>query len=988
MEKLSRARVELEEGRRILVEKQIRVQEVAKATLDSGHKHGVGFAESVLAILKPEQDLDSDSETGDMPFGAPNGERRDAWALHADGRFVGDSSTLSLSSLILPSQSLTDSLSVALSEDLTPTFQDRHSQTPSPALSFTPPDAEPPDRDSIHRTKPATRSLTVSSGSLFSPSIDDLVSERDGSVSPAEAFSKSRTPSPLPLSTSLPPPQPRAKRRANTSAPPASMTSSTSKGLGDWMGWFGKGHLRSQTRDRSVLENAIAEDTTPDPDEHTEVTSDKRADGKPLGSHPQKPEPAVKQTKEDGATMRLATGVLNAFRTGSPSSPQPTPSSTAAPPKASLKLKNSTSILDRSVSPSVLSSPILSAFMVPPPRPAPPVAVSVPVSARVPLDSHNDDERRVSMVSASVVDGEAVSVLSSGPSPKDKEVEEAGHVQGSSLRALSNATRVMTSDPASILVDHGQDVGELVTGLAWELVRGVRDRGVTFKEPVKSKSRAKPPPPGEYIADGDEDQPGVPEGKLNPKGMMVAKNLAVLVGEPGGTAEKVRKVGALGTLASPRLVGLSGGSSKARASSTSLRDEIFAGPTIPTVGPSGPSVPIQPATSTAGALSVPLESIIPATAKPPTQYLARTYTSLISPDFKPPTSFGGFASDRFATRKDAQGSEPITDRYGFVYEVSSYDVLLLDRALRANNSGPGCLTGIKVADREEDDDWPVEDNTEWAKEFEVARGSCDCVDGLRASDVAQSDERGEHDAGNAESEAASMVSTSSSKRSSNRITDGNKPPRTISLSTPLKIASLEYLPSLEEDALVPTHACPNTVRALVARLTDAHDQKQARLKSSWDAFLRARRDMKPIKASTPMSTRPATSSSGAAAMLGLGSHGAEDDVEELRQSEGLVGFSQMGLASNQNERREFGRLVRGGIPLVYRAKVWLECSGALEMAEPGAFKDLLESSVKEDGVAIGEIEKDVGRTMPLNVFFGGDGVGVDKLRRVLRAYSW
>ena len=26
--------------------------------------------------------------------------------------------------------------------------------------------------------------------------------------------------------------------------------------------------------------------------------------------------------------------------------------------------------------------------------------------------------------------------------------------------------------------------------------------------------------------------------------------------------------------------------------------------------------------------------------------------------------------------------------------------------------------------------------------------------------------------------------------------------------------------------------------------------------------------------------------------------------------------------------------------------------------------------------------------MPTNVFFGGDGVGVDKLRRVLQAYSW
>jgi small G protein signaling modulator 3 len=44
-------------------------------------------------------------------------------------------------------------------------------------------------------------------------------------------------------------------------------------------------------------------------------------------------------------------------------------------------------------------------------------------------------------------------------------------------------------------------------------------------------------------------------------------------------------------------------------------------------------------------------------------------------------------------------------------------------------------------------------------------------------------------------------------------------------------------------------------------------------------------------------------------------------------------------------RREFDRLVRNGIPLVqvYRSKVWMEimeCSGALDMKEPGLFQDL------------------------------------------------
>lgn len=57
------------------------------------------------------------------------------------------------------------------------------------------------------------------------------------------------------------------------------------------------------------------------------------------------------------------------------------------------------------------------------------------------------------------------------------------------------------------------------------------------------------------------------------------------------------------------------------------------------------------------------------------------------------------------------------------------------------------------------------------------------------------------------------------------------------------------------------------------------------------------------------------------------------------------------------------------------------------MREPGLFRDLLEEVDGDDGSVVREIEKDVGRTMPLNMFFGGDGVGVDKLRRVLIAYS-
>jgi hypothetical protein len=114
--------------------------------------------------------------------------------------------------------------------------------------------------------------------------------------------------------------------------------------------------------------------------------------------------------------------------------------------------------------------------------------------------------------------------------------------------------------------------------------------------------------------------------------------------------------------------------------------------------------------------------------------------------------------------------------------------------------------------------------------------------------------------------------------------------------------------------------------------------------------------------------------------------GTADEEDELSHSEGLIGFAQLGLSSNRDERKEFDRLLRSGIPLVYRSKVWLECSGGLEMREPGLFQDLLAMPDGPDSM-LGEIEKDVGRTMPLNMFFAGDGAGVNKLRRVLIAYS-
>lgn len=55
---------------------------------------------------------------------------------------------------------------------------------------------------------------------------------------------------------------------------------------------------------------------------------------------------------------------------------------------------------------------------------------------------------------------------------------------------------------------------------------------------------------------------------------------------------------------------------------------------------------------------------------------------------------------------------------------------------------------------------------------------------------------------------------------------------------------------------------------------------------------------------------------------------------------------------------------------------------------PGEYAEIL--TVHKDDVSpvMADIDKDVSRTFPGNVFFGGDGPGVEKLKRVLVAYSW
>ncbi|KAF8149027.1 rab-GTPase-TBC domain-containing protein [Crassisporium funariophilum] len=565
------------------------------------------------------------------------------------------------------------------------------------------------------------------------------------------------------------------------------------------------------------------------------------------------------------------------------------------------------------------------------------------------------------------------------------------HTQGVTLRAIANATRVMTSDPSSILSDQGRETGPLVAQLAMDLIKNARDEGISFRERPKDRRDGKADLPHDAV-----ERHG-PMATISP-GTGSSDAATTLNRALATQTETMRKVKSRTTsvmqvappFASPLFgsfmnqqqrkpshVNDKGATTKSIGGtgndSTASSGPRINGTTASSTHPSAPSR--KPA-------SVPLESIIPATAKPPTQYLSRTYTPLTARDFRFSIPLPQSAS-KYTIYHGDKNQRPLTDRYGFMYDVSQYDVLLLIRAKECGNTAPACLTGVKIADREEDNSWPDDDDDDESQvkdTISIVKEPCSCngESDFRSVGSRQDSGGSPADFSYDDSHPVSIKSRSSSKsrKRSSIITSG-----AVSSSM---IASTTSILSVNSDT--PRHACANTVRRLLNQLTDIHDQQQASQRKEWDAFVKQRSKMKMLKGhnATASSVAPGSGAGGAAAaILGLGT-ACEDD--ELSHSDGLIGFAQLGLSSNRDERKEFDRLVRSGIPLVYRSKVWLECSGALEMKEPGLFQDLL-AEIDGPGSVVNEIEKDVGRTMPLNIFFGGDGAGVDKLRRVLIAYS-
>ncbi|OAX34124.1 TBC-domain-containing protein [Rhizopogon vinicolor AM-OR11-026] len=559
--------------------------------------------------------------------------------------------------------------------------------------------------------------------------------------------------------------------------------------------------------------------------------------------------------------------------------------------------------------------------------------------------------------------------------------------QGVSLRAIAHATRVMTSDPGSILTDHGRETGPLVARLALELVKRARDERVSFHEPQKPREKREHRPSNAEIREQitahatlsfveGADASTVLNRTLTAQRKVVRKS-------------RSRAANILSPFASP-IFGSFMPQQKKQLLTPEPSSNIPGGSTTSPARPN--NIPAQQQSANKPG-SVPLESIIPATAKPPTHYLSRTYTSLTAPDFQFTIPLPNTAS-RFTVYCDDESQQPLTDRYGFIYDVSQYDVLLLIRAKECGNTAPACLTGVKIADRKESNSWSDDDDDGQKEVIEIVKDPCSCdgegtsllsiSSGPSSGKAVSSSSPPDSSDASRRSRAASRRSRAASRRSRAASTSSSRPRSTTvtSIAAPPVASALHCSAAvLTVTQSTPRHVCANVIRRLLDDMTNIHDQHQSVKRKEWDVFVKQRSKVK-----LPKNVLPAVTNSGgggAAALLGLGTSVEE---EELSHSEGLIGFAQLGLSSNRDERKEFDRLVRGGIPLIYRSKLWLECSGGLDMREPGLFGDLL-AHVDVHALVSVEIEKDVGRTMPLNVFFGGDGAGVDKLRRVLTAYS-
>ncbi|GAA5820249.1 hypothetical protein JCM3770_003152 [Rhodotorula araucariae] len=500
-----------------------------------------------------------------------------------------------------------------------------------------------------------------------------------------------------------------------------------------------------------------------------------------------------------------------------------------------------------------------------------------------------------------------------------------------------------------------------------------------------------------------------------------AGSIATASSEPGYIAAArgtfSRALG-LGPGALPAKSGSSSGASSPPTSSPAPEANPITLPRLPSLSLSRYSPFAQPALSTpathvslsASAPSLPLVSGTSASAHPsPLIPLTATLASsgaggspqtmeldTISDEAAPPSlallkpSFQSAAAAAGAEDDDGEG--PMIDRYGFIYDVRAGMELLIESRRRKDGAAVAAGTGGRAKGRGR--------KKRLSKEPVIVQPEPDAhaIDALLTPPT----ELEAHPQLDALREAIGLTPTHE--------TDNAFSPPTTPALAPSRPATLIRDPSSSTTASTlsgaPSGASassgPQSMRALLAQLrsmTDAVDKTQ---QDAWDAFIR-RRQAKLSKLKAQHLADVTNDETGAAAVARERSKSvwlaavASDDGprmasggEEGWASENLVGVAQMGTEKKgkKEDWTEFKALVRKGIPIVYRPKIWGECSSANEAREPGLYQELLaQPTTTGEAQCLKQIDMDCHRTFPTNVFFAGNGPGVAKLRNVLIAYS-
>lgn len=510
-----------------------------------------------------------------------------------------------------------------------------------------------------------------------------------------------------------------------------------------------------------------------------------------------------------------------------------------------------------------------------------------------------------------------------------------------SFRAVVNATRILTTDPGSVVRRGRMAAGKkedgtmlLIAGeeervlrenevalLAQRLVENAKRDGVGIREAAKGrrgsgKEESTTPGPGRNVKSPRQD---LPDGGAR---KALLRTLSSLPPPPDvdspTTPPQDRTRGARSSSIVSVLAEVSTGRRRSRTTTT-----LSSNASGPSMSSKSPSPGSRDTDSESAAPAVQMEAMMDPSARPPPMLVRRATAD----DFMPSNDANAHLPTKLPSRFGAEVAElePYIDRYGFVYHLK-YVQMLLD-----------LQQGLSDVEEPEE----VVPPRTIVQTVETTPGKVTV---------------GRH--------RSATIATFNPSPSRPTISSADEmvtvpPPSGIdpsgSGSIRLRKAKLDQLAAKYRRPLV----------SLLGQLAEMHDKQEQERMKKWHQFLKYRRQKLP-------------SITGPKDHEGQGWH--DDVIGVANLGDGKVGRDLM---------KRFTALVHTtGIPIALRASVWAECSGAKDAFTPGEYQEILAVHQGDQHPTLIEIEKDVRRTFPTNVFFGGDGVGCEKLRRCLSAYAW